>query len=134
MRPWAEDAIECMHTFNCTEINLHMRAHMYLRFPYPYVVVPELTPPDCTKDKYTCPHSAVARIFCCAIFAVTPRNCALPGRPATNWNSTLFDGIVRDFMAAVCGCVSEYGGCNVGWFCRYVSAYVQEKAWLGGWG
>ena len=41
-------------------------------FPYPKVVVPELTPPDCTATK-----------------------------PATNWNSTLFDGIVRDFMEGV---------------------------------
>ncbi len=41
-------------------------------YPYPRVVVTELTPPDCTTTT-----------------------------PATNWNSTLFDGIVRDFMAAV---------------------------------
>ena len=43
-------------------------------FPYPRVVVPELRPPDCT-----------------------------PTKPATNWNSTLFDQIVSDFMLAVCG-------------------------------
>lgn len=43
-------------------------------FPYPRVAVAELTPSDCTSTK-----------------------------PATNWNSTLFDGVVRDFMAAVCG-------------------------------
>ena len=43
-------------------------------FPYPRVAVTELTPPDCTAS-----------------------------RPATNWNSTLFDGVVRDFMSAVCG-------------------------------
>jgi len=43
-------------------------------FPYPRVVVPELRPPDCTQTK-----------------------------PATNWNSTLFDQIVSDFMLAVCG-------------------------------
>ena len=50
----------------------------YVRFspwyPYPRVVVPELDPPDCT-----------------------------PTNPATNWNSTLFDQIVSDFMLAVCG-------------------------------
>jgi hypothetical protein len=43
-------------------------------FPNPRVVVTELTPSDCTATK-----------------------------PATNWNSTLFDGIMADFMAAVCG-------------------------------
>ena len=37
-------------------------------FPNPRVVVTELTPSDCT-----------------------------PSAPATNWNSTLFDGIMRDF-------------------------------------
>ncbi len=41
-------------------------------FPNPRVVVTELTPPDCTETK-----------------------------PATNWNSTLFDGIMSDFMSAV---------------------------------
>ena len=51
-------------------------------FPYPQVVVPELTPSDCTATK-----------------------------PATNWNSTLFDGIVRDFMAAVCGDDAVSGNC-----------------------
>eukprot|EP00662_Eupelagonemidae_sp_cell21_P024126 gene24126-66057_t len=40
--------------------------------PNPRVTVPELTPPDCS-----------------------------PTRPQTNWNSTLLDGVVRDFMAAV---------------------------------
>jgi hypothetical protein len=48
------------------------------------VVVPELTPVDCTKDK-----------------------------PATNWNSTLFDGIMRDFMHAVCGPNAESGECKL---------------------
>ena len=38
-------------------------------FPYPRVVVTELEPPDCTASK-----------------------------PAANWNSTLFDGVMRDFM------------------------------------
>merc|ERR1712202_118641 len=36
--------------------------------------VPELKPPDCTASK-----------------------------PATNWNSTMLDGVMRDFMNAVCG-------------------------------
>ena len=45
--------------------------------------MPELTPPDCTATK-----------------------------PATNWNSTLFDGIVRDFMEAVCGEQAITGTCG----------------------
>jgi hypothetical protein len=53
-------------------------------YPNPRVVVPELTPVDCTKDK-----------------------------PATNWNSTLFDGIMRDFMHAVCGPNAESGECKL---------------------
>ena len=52
-------------------------------FPNPRVVVTELTPSDCTKDK-----------------------------PATNWNSTLMDQIVRDFMAAVCGPDAINGACE----------------------
>ena len=40
--------------------------------PDPRAVVTELTPSDCTKD-----------------------------RPATNWNSTVFDGLMRDFMVSV---------------------------------
>jgi hypothetical protein len=52
-------------------------------YPYPHVVVMELTPPDCTATK-----------------------------PATNWNSTLFDGIVRDFMEAVCGPDAVKGTCK----------------------
>jgi hypothetical protein len=52
-------------------------------YPYPKVVVPELTPPDCTATK-----------------------------PATNWNSALFDGIVRDFMEAVCGEGAITGVCE----------------------
>ena len=51
--------------------------------PYPRVVVPELTPPDCTKTKR-----------------------------ATNWNSTLFDGIMKDFMEAVCGPDAAKGTCT----------------------
>ena len=41
-------------------------------FANPRAVVPELTPSDCTATK-----------------------------PATNWNSSYFDDIMRDFMAAV---------------------------------
>ena len=51
--------------------------------PYPRVVVPELTPPDCTKTKR-----------------------------ATNWNSTLFDVIMKDFMEAVCGPDAAKGTCT----------------------
>eukprot|EP01051_Picozoa_sp_SAG22_P023385 SAG22_NODE_6010_length_916_cov_1.569155_1_plen_202_part_00 len=51
--------------------------------PYPRVVVPELTPSDCTAAK-----------------------------PATNWNSTLFDGIMADFMVAVCGSDAAKGTCT----------------------
>ena len=43
-------------------------------FANPRVVVNELYPSDCTAAK-----------------------------PATNWNSTLFDGVMRDFMAAGAG-------------------------------
>ena len=53
-------------------------------FPNPRVVVTELTPSDCT-----------------------------PSAPATNWNSTLFDGIMRDFMAAVCGPNAVRGDCKL---------------------
>ena len=52
-------------------------------FPYPYVVVTELDPPDCNAT-----------------------------HPATNWNSTLFDGILSDFMAAVCGEDALTGKCT----------------------
>jgi hypothetical protein len=48
-------------------------------------VVPELTPPSCTKDK-----------------------------PATNWNSTFLDQLMEDFMTAVCGEDAESGGCHTG--------------------
>ena len=47
-------------------------------FPYPRVVVTELEPPDCTATK-----------------------------PATNWNSTLFDGVMRDFMRCASFCQKE---------------------------
>lgn len=53
-------------------------------FPNPKVVVTELTPPDCTKDK-----------------------------PATNWNSTMLDQIVSDFMGAVCGPDAVTGACKL---------------------
>ena len=49
--------------------------------PYPRVVVMELTPPDCTAT-----------------------------RPATNWNSTLFDEVLADFMLDVCGPDAVHGG------------------------
>eukprot|EP01045_Picozoa_sp_COSAG04_P034109 COSAG04_NODE_7331_length_1146_cov_1.227316_1_plen_146_part_00 len=52
-------------------------------YPYPRVVVTELSPPDCTATK-----------------------------PATNWNSTHFDAIMRDFMAAVCGPDAVNGKCK----------------------
>ena len=52
-------------------------------FPYPQVVVTELSPPDCT-----------------------------PVKPATNWNSTLFDAVVSDFMLAVCGPDAVRGECQ----------------------
>ena len=51
-------------------------------FPYPFVVVTELDPPDCNATS-----------------------------PATNWNSTLSDGVTRDFMAAVCGEDAATGRC-----------------------
>jgi hypothetical protein len=60
------------------------------------VVVPELAPSDCTKDK-----------------------------PATNWNSTYFDAIVRDFMAAVCGPDAITGACK--------SSVVQQLSTMPEW-
>jgi len=51
-------------------------------YPYPLVAVTELYPPDCTASK-----------------------------PSTNWNSTLFDGIMKDFMEAVCGPDAVKGKC-----------------------
>jgi hypothetical protein len=57
--------------------------HAAAGYPYPQVVVTELTPPDCTST-----------------------------RPATNWNSSLFDGIMRDFMTAVCGPGAVMGKCK----------------------
>merc|ERR1712166_485702 len=53
-------------------------------FPNPRVVVTELTPHKCTASE-----------------------------PSTNWNSTLFDEIVRDFMAAVCGPNAAAGECKL---------------------
>merc|ERR1719272_82213 len=53
-------------------------------FPNPRVVVPELVPSDCTATK-----------------------------PATNWNSSYFDDIMRDFMAAVCGPNAVAGECKL---------------------
>ena len=44
--------------------------------------------------------------------AESPRGSSCTAtRPATNWDSTNFDAIVRDFMAAVCGPGAERGGC-----------------------
>ena len=60
----------------------------YVRFspwyPNPRAVVPELRPPDCT-----------------------------PTHPATNWNSTVLDGLMADFMAAVCGPGAAQGACKL---------------------
>jgi len=52
-------------------------------YPYPRIVVTELEPSDCTSTK-----------------------------PATNWNSSLFDPILADFMLAVCGEDAVHGKCN----------------------
>jgi len=52
-------------------------------YPYPKIVVTELYPSDCTSTT-----------------------------PATNWNSTLFDPILADFMLAVCGEDAAHGKCN----------------------
>ena len=72
-------------------------------FPYPYVVVTELRPPDCTAE-----------------------------HPATNWNSTLFDGILRDFMAAVCGEDAETGKCghSVAAHASTMPAWIYQGAYL----
>lgn len=51
--------------------------------PNPRLVVPELTPPDCTATK-----------------------------PATNWNSSFFDQLMKDFMHAVCGEAAATGRCD----------------------
>jgi hypothetical protein len=50
----------------------------------PRAVVTELTPPRCTKDT-----------------------------PETNWNSTVFDAIMSDFMSAVCGPNAVTGECKL---------------------
>jgi hypothetical protein len=59
----------------------------YVRFapwyPYPKIAVVELEPSDCTVTK-----------------------------PATNWNSSLFDPILADFMSAVCGDGAATGHCD----------------------
>ena len=52
-------------------------------FANPRVTVLELTPNDCTASK-----------------------------PSTNWNSTFFDPVVHDFMAAVCGPGAAQGKCT----------------------
>ena len=52
--------------------------------PNPRMVVPELTPPDCN---YTV--------------------------PAYNWNSTILDAVMHDFMGAVCGPDAVDGQCRL---------------------
>ena len=52
-------------------------------FANPRVVVPELTPHVCTAT-----------------------------HPSTNWNSTYFDGVMKDFMEAVCGPDAAKGTCT----------------------
>ena len=52
-------------------------------FANPRVVVPELTPHVCSATQ-----------------------------PSTNWNSTYFDGVVKDFMEAVCGPDAANGTCT----------------------
>ena len=54
-------------------------------YAYPKVVVTELHPPDCSK-----------------------------GGRGSSWNSTLLDGIVADFMLAVCGPRAADGVCDSG--------------------
>ena len=53
-------------------------------FPNSAVVTLELSPSDCTKDK-----------------------------PATNWNATIFDQVMRDFYSAVCGPKANEGECRL---------------------
>jgi hypothetical protein len=52
-------------------------------FANPRVVVPELTPHVCSATQ-----------------------------PSTNWNSTYFDGVMKDFMEAVCGPDAAKGTCT----------------------
>lgn len=52
-------------------------------FPYPQVAVPELYETDCT-----------------------------PGGRGSSWNSTLLDGVLADFMLAVCGPLAAQGQCH----------------------
>jgi hypothetical protein len=65
-------------------------------FPNPRAVVAELSPSDCTA-----------------------------AQPATNWNSTVFDEIIRDFMAAVCGVNAASGTCT--------KSVVQQLSTMPGW-
>jgi hypothetical protein len=53
-------------------------------FPDPRAVIPELRPPDCNTS-----------------------------HPATNWNSTVLDGVISDFMRAVCGANATAGACKL---------------------
>ena len=43
---------------------------------------------------------------------LTPHKCTA-AEPATDWNSTLLDEVVRDFMAAVCGPDAAAGNCKL---------------------
>ena len=65
--------------------------------PNPRLVVPELTPSDCTASK-----------------------------PATNWNSTFFDQLMKDFMHAVCGDQAANGECE-----RF--SVIQQLSTMPGW-
>jgi hypothetical protein len=87
-RPECEKAGKCTAgPFNGYYEALQDLGAEYVRYapwyPYPKVVVTELYPPDCTAMK-----------------------------PATNWNSTNFDAIMRDFMSAVCGPDAVSGKCD----------------------
>ena len=64
-------------------------------YPNPRVVVTELAAPDCTAEK-----------------------------PATNFNSTLFDGVMRDILA-VCGPGAPDGDCT--------HSVVQQISTMPGW-
>ena len=40
-----------------------------------------------------------------------PPDCTA-AKPATNWNSTFFDQLMKDFMTAVCGPDAVHGACD----------------------
>ena len=58
----------------------------------------------CHSQRTPCPGSVV-------VTELTPPNCNAT-HPATNWNSTLFDSVVQDFFAAVCGHGAVAGSCE----------------------